>query len=68
LLTRARRGSERAFFIETVALIALLSLLAIERNLEKEVFECKGHSIPTLQGGEEVSTTIIIIIIIFLMG
>jgi hypothetical protein len=27
---RARRGSERAIFIETVALIALLPLLAIK--------------------------------------
>ncbi|MCG2872159.1 MAG: hypothetical protein L7H13_08025 [Sulfolobales archaeon] len=67
MLTRARRGSERAIFIETVALIAL-TLLAIGRNLEKEVFECKGHSIPILQGGEEVCTTIVIIIILFLMG
>jgi hypothetical protein len=34
LFTRARRGSERAIFIETVALTAL-TLLAIERNLRK---------------------------------
>jgi hypothetical protein len=35
LFTRARRGSERAIFIETVALIAL-TLLAIERNLRRK--------------------------------
>jgi len=32
--------------METVALIALLPLLAIERYLEKEVFKYKGLSIP----------------------
>jgi len=32
--------------METVTLIALLPLLAIERYLEKEVFKYKGLSIP----------------------
>jgi hypothetical protein len=41
LFTRARRESDRAIFIETVALIAL-TLLAIERNFDKGVFKYKG--------------------------
>jgi len=35
LFTRARRESETAIFIETVALIALLPLLAIDEILTK---------------------------------
>jgi hypothetical protein len=45
LFTRTRRGSERAIFIETVALIAL-TLLAIKEILTKEYLNIRGLSIP----------------------
>jgi len=49
LFTRVRRGSDMAIFNETVALIAL-TLLAMDRNLEKEVFEYKGLPTPPQRG------------------
>jgi len=50
LFTRARRGSDRAIFIETVALIALFPLLAINEILIKKYLNIRGLSIPALKG------------------